>query len=208
MKCWPIAVPGLSGQSLVGSLASGLGLWNPAPDDGWTQLFPGKDLSYLDHFSKTFLVLLELKGWSGYRYCYDTRFSGYGATEVFALLLLMVVLVRKKAFFYWKAEAGFILFTVFAFYILSPFKYYPRYTVLLWPFFFFLNIAFLKVLYSLSFDWFNRGVGRTGGALKGLCDDSVVVVAENSDRIQEIHIKIIHILIEAIERNMFPEHYL
>jgi D-sedoheptulose 7-phosphate isomerase len=50
-------------------------------------------------------------------------------------------------------------------------------------------------------------LGRGGGKLKDLCDISILVSGENSDRIQELHIKIIHVVIEAVERKMFPELY-
>ena len=50
-------------------------------------------------------------------------------------------------------------------------------------------------------------LGRDGGKLKGLADLSIVVAAETSDRIQEVHIKIIHIVIETVERELFPENY-
>lgn len=51
-------------------------------------------------------------------------------------------------------------------------------------------------------------LGKTGGALKDLVDLPIIVEAELTDRIQEIHIKIIHIFIEGIERELFPENYL
>lgn len=51
-------------------------------------------------------------------------------------------------------------------------------------------------------------LGRDGGALKSLADVSIVIPGETSDRIQEMHIKIIHIVIEAVERNLFPDNYL
>ncbi|MGL5682996.1 MAG: D-sedoheptulose 7-phosphate isomerase [Marinifilaceae bacterium] len=45
--------------------------------------------------------------------------------------------------------------------------------------------------------------GKTGGAMKEMCDVCIVVPwNEYSDRIQEVHIKIIHILIEYIEEKM------
>lgn len=50
-------------------------------------------------------------------------------------------------------------------------------------------------------------LGKTGGELKSLVDVSIVVDHKITDRIQEIHIKIIHILIEGIERNLYPSHY-
>lgn len=49
--------------------------------------------------------------------------------------------------------------------------------------------------------------GKTGGQMKELCDVSIVVPwKEYSDRVQEIHIKIIHILIEYIEQALFQTH--
>ena len=50
-------------------------------------------------------------------------------------------------------------------------------------------------------------LGRDGGMLKGLADLAIVVPAETSDRIQEMHIKIIHTVIESVERQLFPENY-
>jgi D-sedoheptulose 7-phosphate isomerase len=46
-------------------------------------------------------------------------------------------------------------------------------------------------------------LGRGGGALKAACDHVVVVPGSTSDRIQEIHIKIAHLLIEQIEMRLF-----
>ena len=51
-------------------------------------------------------------------------------------------------------------------------------------------------------------LGKGGGALKDLVDVPIIVDASITDRIQEIHIKIIHIFIEGIERELFPENYL
>ncbi len=50
-------------------------------------------------------------------------------------------------------------------------------------------------------------LGRDGGKLKELANLSIIVPAETSDRIQELHIKIIHNVIETVEREMFPENY-
>jgi D-sedoheptulose 7-phosphate isomerase len=50
-------------------------------------------------------------------------------------------------------------------------------------------------------------LGKDGGALKGLADLAIVVPAQTSDRIQEIHIKLIHTVIESVEREIFPENY-
>ena len=50
-------------------------------------------------------------------------------------------------------------------------------------------------------------LGKGGGTLKDMVDVSLIVDSTVSDRIQEIHIKCIHIFIEGIERNLFPENY-
>lgn len=50
-------------------------------------------------------------------------------------------------------------------------------------------------------------LGKDGGALKSKCDFEFIIPAKTSDRIQEIHMLILHILIEGIERILFPEHY-
>lgn len=50
-------------------------------------------------------------------------------------------------------------------------------------------------------------LGRDGGKLKELSDLSIVIPAQTSDRIQEMHIKIIHTVIESVERKLFPENY-
>lgn len=49
--------------------------------------------------------------------------------------------------------------------------------------------------------------GKSGGKLAELSDTSFIVKSQVTDRIQEVHIKIIHMLIEGIERQLFPEHY-
>lgn len=43
-------------------------------------------------------------------------------------------------------------------------------------------------------------LGKTGGKLKDLADDFIIAPGETSDRIQEIHIKSLHIAIEAAEK--------
>jgi D-sedoheptulose 7-phosphate isomerase len=50
-------------------------------------------------------------------------------------------------------------------------------------------------------------LGRDGGKMQPLCDLAIVVPAQTSDRIQEIHIKIVHLVIELIERELFPQNY-
>ena len=51
-------------------------------------------------------------------------------------------------------------------------------------------------------------LGKGGGQLKDMVDVSLIVDSNVSDRIQEVHIKCIHIFIEGIERNLFPENYI
>lgn len=50
-------------------------------------------------------------------------------------------------------------------------------------------------------------LGKTGGELKDMVDVPIIVDCSITDRIQEIHIKLIHIFIEGIERSLYPEHY-
>lgn len=50
-------------------------------------------------------------------------------------------------------------------------------------------------------------LGKGGGKLKDMSDVAIIVDSNVSDRIQEIHIKCIHIFIEGIERSLFPENY-
>ena len=50
-------------------------------------------------------------------------------------------------------------------------------------------------------------LGRDGGELKHHCDIYLIAPGDTADRIQEIHIKVLHILIEHVERLMFPENY-
>ncbi|MDP4220621.1 MAG: D-sedoheptulose 7-phosphate isomerase [Bacteroidota bacterium] len=50
-------------------------------------------------------------------------------------------------------------------------------------------------------------LGKDGGKVKSLCDIPIIVPGKTTDRIQELHIKIIHIAIECTERKLFPELY-
>ncbi len=50
-------------------------------------------------------------------------------------------------------------------------------------------------------------LGKDGGKMKALCDIPIIVPGSTTDRIQELHIKVIHIAIECTERNLFPELY-
>ena len=47
-------------------------------------------------------------------------------------------------------------------------------------------------------------IGKDGGKLKNHCDSYLIAPGGTADRIQEIHIKVLHILIEHVERLMFP----
>lgn len=51
-------------------------------------------------------------------------------------------------------------------------------------------------------------LGKDGGKLKSMVDVPLIIDCPITDRIQEIHIKCIHIFIEGIERAIFPENYL
>lgn len=50
-------------------------------------------------------------------------------------------------------------------------------------------------------------LGKDGGKLKGTCDYEFIIPGETSDRIQEVHMMILHIIIEGVERILFPENY-
>lgn len=50
-------------------------------------------------------------------------------------------------------------------------------------------------------------LGKDGGKLKGMCDYEFIIPGKTSDRVQEIHMMILHIIIEGVERIMFPKNY-
>ncbi len=50
-------------------------------------------------------------------------------------------------------------------------------------------------------------LGKDGGALRGQCDHEIVVPAEGTDRVQEIHTLILHTMIAGVESILFPELY-
>lgn len=50
-------------------------------------------------------------------------------------------------------------------------------------------------------------LGKDGGKLKGACDYEFIVEGKTTDRIQEVHMMILHIIIEGVERELFPENY-
>jgi len=50
--------------------------------------------------------------------------------------------------------------------------------------------------------------GKAGSALGALADVEISTPAGSfADRVQELHIKVIHIMIEMVERELFPENY-
>lgn len=50
-------------------------------------------------------------------------------------------------------------------------------------------------------------IGKDGGKLRGACNIQIIVPGETSDRIQELHMLILHALVEGVERIMFPANY-
>ena len=50
-------------------------------------------------------------------------------------------------------------------------------------------------------------LGKDGGKLKGKCDYEFTIPGKTSDMIQEVHMIILHSIIEGVERILFPENY-
>lgn len=50
-------------------------------------------------------------------------------------------------------------------------------------------------------------LGKDGGKIAGTCDYEYIIPGTTADRIQEIHMVILHVLVECIERQLFPENY-
>lgn len=50
-------------------------------------------------------------------------------------------------------------------------------------------------------------LGKDGGKAKNYADINFIIKGETSDRIQEVHMTILHIIIEGVERIIFPELY-
>lgn len=50
-------------------------------------------------------------------------------------------------------------------------------------------------------------LGKSGGELAELAMNSIVVESQSTARVQEIHGLIVHLLVEYIEREMFPKNY-
>lgn len=51
-------------------------------------------------------------------------------------------------------------------------------------------------------------LGKDGGNLNGRADHEIVINGKTSDRIQEVHMLILHVLVEGIERIKFPDNYI
>ena len=50
-------------------------------------------------------------------------------------------------------------------------------------------------------------LGKDGGKIKQMADLALIIPGQTADRIQEMHIKLLHIVIETVERELFPENY-
>lgn len=50
-------------------------------------------------------------------------------------------------------------------------------------------------------------LGKGGGKMLERADHALVVPSDSADRIQEIHIQVVHTLIELVERALYPENY-
>jgi len=50
-------------------------------------------------------------------------------------------------------------------------------------------------------------LGRDGGQCASLADFEWIVPGEQSDRIQELHMLLLHVLVESVERRLFPANY-
>jgi D-sedoheptulose 7-phosphate isomerase len=46
-------------------------------------------------------------------------------------------------------------------------------------------------------------IGKSGGALRGLANHAIIVPGETSDRIQELHMLVLHAWVELIEKELF-----
>lgn len=50
-------------------------------------------------------------------------------------------------------------------------------------------------------------LGKSGGVLRGQGDVEILVRAQDTERVQEVHMMALHILIESVERCLFPANY-
>jgi len=65
-------------------------------------------------------------------------------------------------------------------------------------------IKALQTAHSLNCITFTL-LGKDGGKLKDECDYELIIPAQSTDRIQEMHIKILHVMVEMIEVKLFPQ---
>ena len=50
-------------------------------------------------------------------------------------------------------------------------------------------------------------LGKDGGKVAKALEKNIIVPGPSTDRIQELHMLILHIAIEHVERVLFPENY-
>ena len=50
-------------------------------------------------------------------------------------------------------------------------------------------------------------LGKDGGSLRGKGDEEIWVRSPNTERVQEVHMAALHVVIECVERLMFPDNY-
>lgn len=50
-------------------------------------------------------------------------------------------------------------------------------------------------------------LGKDGGKLKDKCSLELIAPGKTTDRIQEIHITVLHVILETVERILFPSNY-
>ncbi|MFC1898581.1 D-sedoheptulose 7-phosphate isomerase [Candidatus Cloacimonadota bacterium] len=50
-------------------------------------------------------------------------------------------------------------------------------------------------------------LGKNGGKISGICNMELIAPGITTDRIQEVHIAVLHIIVETVERILFPENY-
>ncbi|MBK7728413.1 MAG: hypothetical protein IPJ33_07965 [Gammaproteobacteria bacterium] len=50
-------------------------------------------------------------------------------------------------------------------------------------------------------------LGKGGGALQGFWGDELWVGTTATQRVQDVHMTVLHILVESVERLLFPENY-
>lgn len=59
-----------------------------------------------------------------------------------------------------------------------------------------MNMAAKKDMTTIAF------LGKDGGKLRGQCDHEIIIPGKTADRIQEVHMAILHAIIEAVEASL------